>query len=775
MRPPSSPFDVVRLPRRSAPLGFAAGLAGVAAALALTHLLRPYTSETVFLVPFMAAVVLGTWFGGLAPGLVTVGVSFLVNQYYFGPPSHTWEVSSGSLIRLFIFAVVGVFVVLLLESRNRAVLQREEQRRWLHVTMASAGDGLVVTDAAGSVAFLNPIAERITGWTAAEARGRLLRDILHIVNETTGERVPDPVGKVLATGAVVGLANHTVLQTRDGRQVPIDDSAAPVVGPDGEIRGVVLLFRDVSERRGIERRLAEQADGLRQRAALVEQALDPIFARGLDRRIVFWNKASETLYGWTAEEAVGQNAHELLRTEFPQSVEAVENRLILTGVWDGEIVHTCRDGRRIVEESRHVLVHDDEGRGRIILEMNRDITARRRAEDERERALREAREANRLKDEFLTTLSHELRTPLNAILGWSQILLQASIDEETTRRALRTIARNAEAQSQLIADVLDVSRIVSGKLRITVQRVDVARLSAESLDSVRPAAEGKGIELRQDIAPESLWLRADPDRLQQILWNLLTNAIKFTPPGGTVTLRVAAGDSTVRISVVDTGVGITADFLPRVFERFSQRDSSTTRVHGGLGLGLAIVRHLAEAHGGTVWAESEGENLGATFTVALPVQPEQEQVAAERGEQLALGGAALDADARLTGVRVLVVDDEEDARDLVRQVLTSHGADVTSVHSTEAAMAEMEKARFDLLLADVGMPGEDGYSLIKRVRDLAPEAGGNTAALAVTAYGRPEDRFKALAAGFQRHLAKPASPDELLAAVSTLVGRRQRT
>jgi PAS domain S-box-containing protein len=775
MRPISSPFDAVRLPRRSLGLGYTAGLLAVAAALALTFALKPYTAETVFLVPFMAAVVIATWFGGMVPGLVAVGVSFLVNQYFFGPASHTLDVDESTLIRLFVFAAVGVFVVLVLESRYRAVVEREEQRRWLLVTMASAGDGLVVTDAAGEVIYMNPVAHRIIGRSEAEVRGRPLREVFRIVNEATREPVPDPVEKVIATGAVVGLANHTVLLAGDGREVPIDDSAAPVVGPDGDVRGVVLLFRDVSERRAIEQRLAEQSEGLRQRAALVEQALDPIFARGLDRRIVFWNKAAETLYGWSAAEAIGRNAHELLQTEFPETVEVLEARLILTGVWDGEITHTCRDGRHIVEESRHVLVHDTEGRGRIILEMNRDITARRRAEDERERALREAREANRVKDEFLTTLSHELRTPLNAILGWSQILIQSSLDAGTTDRALRTIARNAEAQSQLIADVLDVSRIVSGKLRVSVQRVELGRLAAEALDSVRPAAEGKEVELRQEIAQGPLWLRADPDRVQQILWNLLTNAIKFTPRGGCVTLRVSRDDAAMKVSVTDTGVGITQDFLPRVFERFSQGDSSTTRAHGGLGLGLAIVRHLAEAHGGTVMAESPGENLGATFTVVLPVQSSG-PAAGEEMQALPVSAGRPEPESipSVEGLRVLVVDDEEDARELVREVLSSRGAEVTTARSAEAALRAFGSP-FDVLVADIGMPGEDGYSLIKRVRGLPPDAGGQVAAVAVTAYGRPEDRFKALSAGFQQHLSKPVTPEELVLVVASLGGRRQRT
>ncbi len=758
-----SPFDIL-MPRTPSPRrGYATGVAGVAAAVLVTALLRPLTTQAVFLIPFLAAVFGAAWAGGLRAGLATIALALVVADYLFAAPFYSFRADAPDLVRLAVFAVVALFVVALAEARGRALRRLEEQRRWLLVTLASAGDALVVTDSDGRIVFLNPIAEEVLGWRGDEVRGRPLHEVFRIFNEFTREPVEDPAVKVMASGKVVGMANHTVLVARDGREVPIDDSAAPVRDDEGRTQGVVLLFRDVSERRSVERRLATQA-------ALAEQALDAIFARDLERKIVFWNRAAERLYGWPREEAIGRVPHELLQTVFPQPVDAIERAVLENGLWEGELTHTCRDGRIVIEESRHVVVRDDDGGARLILEINRDITARRRAEDERERALREARDANRLKDDFLSTLSHELRTPLNAILGWAHILQQSSLDEDTQRRALRTISRNAEAQNQLIADVLDVSRIVSGKMRLSVESVDLSRLAADACDSVRPAAEAKGITLRQAIEGPSLWVSADPDRVQQILWNLLSNAIKFTPRGGEVRLEVAITDSRARISVVDTGIGIPADFLPQVFERFAQRDGSTARAHGGLGLGLAIVRHLAESHGGTVTAQSAGENQGATFTVLLPVRAVHGASDDPQRQQAATVPYVVESPA-LKELRVLVVDDEEDARDLVREVLSRHGADVRTAQTAADALEALQRERFDLLVADIGMPGEDGYDLIQRVRALPPDRGGEVPAVAVTAYGRPQDRLRALAAGYQQHLAKPVMPGELVVVAASLFRR----
>jgi signal transduction histidine kinase len=417
-------------------------------------------------------------------------------------------------------------------------------------------------------------------------------------------------------------------------------------------------------------------------------------------------------------------------------------------------------------------------------ELKREIRVRQWGEEERARLLvreqearREAEEANRIKDEFLATLSHELRTPLNAMLGWAQVLRSGRVDEATTRRALEAIERNARAQAQLISDLLDVSRIITGKLRLDLRPVELPRIIDAALDSVRPAAEAKGIQLRVLLDPMASPLVADADRLQQVVWNLLSNAIKFTPEGGAVEVRQrqagggrtgGGGAGMVEIEVSDSGMGIRPDFLPYVFDRFRQAESTTTRHHGGLGLGLSIVRHLVELHGGTVSVESQGEGKGAAFRVRLPLrasEPAVERREAPRPAVFGSDGWPLD------GLHILVVDDEPDTRDLLATTLESCGARVTTVASVPEALSELDRARPDVVVSDIGVPGEDGYSLIRRLRARAAEQGGNVPAVALTAYARAEDRVRALAAGFQMHLAKPVDPAELVASVAALAGR----
>jgi PAS domain S-box-containing protein len=395
---------------------------------------------------------------------------------------------------------------------------------------------------------------------------------------------------------------------------------------------------------------------------------------------------------------------------------------------------------------------------------------------EQVRARKDAEDANRAKDEFLATLSHELRTPLNAILGWSRMLSDAKLDEEIRARGLETIQRNTLLQSQLIDDILDVSRIISGKLRLEVRPVELSSVVESAIESILPAAQAKEIRLQSVLDSHNCLISGDVNRLQQVIWNLLSNAIKFTPKGGRVQVRLERVNSHVEIIVTDTGMGIPPEVLPHVFERFRQADSATTRKHGGLGLGLAIVRHLVEMHGGTVQVESHGEGKGATFTVKLPLialrsaetLPEKSN---ERKHPTAEEGLVFDCAPELEGLHVLIVDDDPDGRVLVTTVLEQCGAKVSAVGSASEALSALQKLRPDVLISDIGMPGEDGYSLISKVRALPAEKGGKTPAAALTAYARAEDRLRILRSGFQIHLPKPVEPSELIAVVENLIGR----
>lgn len=394
-----------------------------------------------------------------------------------------------------------------------------------------------------------------------------------------------------------------------------------------------------------------------------------------------------------------------------------------------------------------------------------------------ERAARsEAERTSRMKDEFLATLSHELRTPLNAILGWSQVLRDDHADPQELTQGLATIERNARAQTQIIEDLLDMSKIISGKVRLDVQRIDLAPALAAAIETMRPAADAKGIRLQAVLDPVARPVSGDPNRLQQIFWNLLSNAIKFTPKGGRVQVVLERVNSHLEVSVIDTGEGIKAEFLPHVFDRFRQQDASTTRQHGGLGLGLAIVKQLVELHGGSVRVKSGGPGAGTTFIVALPLtvlHPEAEPPGSERRHpQAGSSPAPLSSQGlNLTGVKVLVVDDEADARALVKRLLEDRGAVVRTAGTVAEAMRLLDEAGPDVLVSDIGMPGEDGYAFIQRVRALGAGHGGSVPAVALTAYARAEDRMKAILAGFQMHVAKPVEPAELLTMVASLAGR----
>jgi len=386
-------------------------------------------------------------------------------------------------------------------------------------------------------------------------------------------------------------------------------------------------------------------------------------------------------------------------------------------------------------------------------------------------ARRAAEDANRLKDEFLSTVSHELRTPLTAINGWALMLRAGRLDSAQSARALETIVRSAKSQNQLIDDLLDVSRIIAGKLRLDVAPLKLGSVIEAAIETVRPAAEAKGIRVSALLDPAADAMYGDAERLQQVVWNLLSNAVKFAPNGGRVEVRLERADSYVEIVVADNGQGIKPEFLPYVFERFRQEDGGTNRQQGGLGLGLAIVRHIVELHGGTVRVASEGLGKGATFTVALPIARARAVTPAESRDNASGGILASINPPSLVGVRALFVDDEADARELIGMILAERGAEVRTAVSATEALAACNEWRPDILIADIGMPGEDGYTLMKKLRAREKLRGGHIPAIALTAYARREDRLRALSAGYEYHVPKPIEPVELLAAVASLANR----
>jgi PAS domain S-box-containing protein len=489
------------------------------------------------------------------------------------------------------------------------------------------------------------------------------------------------------------------------------------------------------------------------------------------------NQAAVTLYGYSREEFLTMSIRDIQPAEDVPAIEAY-TKIPAAFANASEMRHKKKDGTIIEVE---VIWHELLYRGRhAALVMANDITDRKRAEEEREELLikeQKAREgaeaANRTKDEFLATVSHELRAPLNAMLGWAQILRTTRVDDATLAHAIEIIERSARTQSRLIEDLLDTARIVSGKLRLDIQPVDLTSLIENAVEVLQPAAVAKRIEIQLMLNVGREVITGDPDRLQQIVWNLLSNAIKFTPHGGRVEVHLERADPHVRITVSDTGKGISPEYLPFIFDRFRQADGSSTHRHTGLGLGLSLVRHLVELHGGTVYAKSSGEGQGASFIIDLPLRAVLPQTT--EGDLPVFGGMGALGSPSLNGVWALVIDDEADARELVATLLQQCGAKVTSVGSAQEALAVLEAGehgrRPDVVVSDVSMPDVDGYELMRQVRELAPEMGGRIPAVALTAYGRSIDRIRALSAGFQMHMPKPVEPAELATVVASLTGR----
>jgi PAS domain S-box-containing protein len=552
-------------------------------------------------------------------------------------------------------------------------------------------------------------------------------------------------------------------QKKDGSPINVEITSHRL--DFGGHRAEFVLANDITERKRAEVALRESEDRYRD---LVDNSHELMCTHDLDGRILSVNPWAAHVLGYPQQALIGANVRDGLLREFRPKFDDYIREIKANGYARGIMqVQTAKGEIRLWEYYNTLRTEGVETP--IVRGMAHDVTERRQALHREKEARMEAEAANRLKDEFLSTLSHELRTPLTAIIGWSKILMEGDVDPEKQPQALETIVRNAQAQGQLINDLLEVSRIITGKLNLNFDPCQFQPIIEAAIESLRPTAEAKGVKIKALFEPRVGLVSGDADRLQQVVWNLLSNAVKFTRSGGLVEVRFQRINSHAEIVVADNGEGIKPDFLPHVFERFRQADGSTTRAHGGLGLGLAIVRHLVELHGGTVHAESEGEGRGATFTVRLPLlMPDHQRTEPQRRQVATFDLSRSDSSAVLTGLRVLIVDDEEDARELVSTMLGRSGAVVQAASSAREALALLESWKPQVLIADIGMHGEDGYDLIRKVRTLPENQGGNIPAVALTAYARVEDRLRALSSGFQVHLAKPVDPDELAVAVRNL-------
>jgi PAS domain S-box-containing protein len=647
---------------------------------------------------------------------------------------------------------------------------------YLAAIVESSTDAVLSMDLSGAIRSGNPSSERMYGYTAEELIGRPIYTL--IPPERHAEE-----REILARIRRGERVEHfeTVRVTKDGRKLDVSLSVSPIRDAAGTIIGIAKVARDITEQKRLERELAAQREWFRVTLASIG---DAVIATDVQGRVSFMNSVAAQLTGWRVEDALGEpylKVFNIVNEQTGMAIAGPLERVLAEGTIVGLANHTAliaADGTERPIEDSGAPIRDRDGRILGTVLVFRDASERRRADTERrsvaiererlleaERAARaEAERANRVKDEFVAMVSHELRTPLNAILGWTQLMMQSRADPDVIGRGLDVIARNTRLQAQLISDLLDMSRIVSGKLRLSIEKVELRALLEDAVESVERAAVEKNVAIQCELAASSI-VAGDPSRIQQIVWNLLWNAIKFTPAGGRVLVRLRQRAANAEITIADTGVGIAPELLPSIFDRFQQGNVSITRRFGGLGLGLAIVRHLVDLHGGTIRADSPGEGRGATFTVVLPSSALAPTMGAHDS---ALDSMASPTD-MLAGVRVLVVEDEADTRDFLRRFLTDYGAEVITARSATEALALVQQARPSLLVSDIGLPDVDGYELLRRIRVNEPSGARNIPAIALTAYARSEDRDRAFSAGYDAHLAKPIEAPLLLAAAVDLL------
>jgi PAS domain S-box-containing protein len=660
---------------------------------------------------------------------------------------------------------------------------RQSEERFRLLVESVRDYAIFMLDPSGHILTWNAGAQRFKGYSADEIIGQHFSRFYPPTEVARGL----PEHELQVASKVGAFEDEGWRVRKDGSLFWANVVITAMRDAQGELVGFAKVTRDLTQRRAHEEDLRRSEERFR---LLIEGVADyAIFMLDPNGRVSTWNMGAERIKGYAANEIIGQH----FSIFYPQDVRdsGWPDHELQVAAEKGKFVDTGwrlrKDGTTFWANVTITALRDDAGQLLGFAKLTRDLTQAKRAEametanqqreemlDAERNARITAQRATRLKDEFLATLSHELRTPLSAILGWTQLLLRAerSKGPEEQKRAIEIIDRNARAQVKLIDDLLDLSRVMTGKLRLDLHQVSLASIVEAAVDSARPSADVKGIRLKAILSSHQDIVSADSARLQQVVWNLLTNAIKFTPKGGQVQVLLQRVNSHLELSVSDTGIGIPVNYLPHVFDRFSQKDSSTTRVFGGLGLGLAICKQLVELHGGSIRAASLGEGRGATFSVQLPLSIAQlndrsgprvhPTAETQTGEMVSLP--------RLEEVHVFVVDDEPDARELLRTVLQDQGAKVTTFASAEDALVALNTTKPTVLVCDIGMPKMDGYQLIRTLR-AAESRRERIPALALTAFARAEDRKRSLVAGYQAHLAKPFDVGELILVVADLVGR----
>ena len=861
------------------------------AAVFLRWLLDPYIGDSFPFITLFGAVAWSVWVGGRTPAMVTALVGYFAAQWLFVEPRGTFGIDqTASLVGLAAYTLTCVLIIWMGHAARTAQRRAREGSELLRVTLRSIGDAVITTDTRGNVTYLNEVAESLTGWPVADARGQSLEIVFRIVNETTGAVVENPATRALREGIVVGLANHTTLIRRDGTQCPIDDSAAPIRDESGRVSGSVLIFRDVTAARKDAQNKARQLLTARLLAAIVDSSDDAIISKNLKGIIQSWNSGAERLFGHAAADAIGKHislvipperiaeedeiiarmsagdrihhfetervradgrriqvslsispikdetgavvgASKIARditerkraeAERQKFVTLVENSTDFIGISDldgtptfvnhaglelvglrsfGEAMSTpvrefffpedqswimqdffpqvLADGHGEVEvRFRHfrtgdaiwmaykvIVLADESGKPNGFATVSQNVTERREMLDEVRALATNLSEADRRKNEFLATLAHELRNPLAPISNAVQVLRRRGAgDVDAVESSSELLERQVAQMSRLVDDLIDMSRITSGRIELRKERIDLSTVVTHAVETTRPQFRSMNQELRIAIPEEPVMLYADPARLTQVLGNLLNNACKFSNRGGKVWLTVAPENGDVDIRVRDNGIGMTQDEIPRVFDMFTQLDTSLERSRDGLGIGLTLVRTLVELHGGSITVHSEGRGRGSEFVVRLP------RVA--KGETM----PATNHDAPAPVVprrRILIVDDNEDGATSLSMLLNLVGHQTFTANDGHEALSAFERIRPDVALLDIGLPGINGFEVARRIRELP--FGREAVLIAVTGWGQEDDRSRSRAAGFDAHLVKPVNHEELTKLLAAMPSHAVKT
>ena len=737
---------------RSSLKAYLLGFLALVLAVLLRWMLDPLMGDALPLVTLFGAVAAAVWLGGYRVAIPVALTGLLACHYLFIEPR-------GSIVLNDIPNFVGLIAYLLTcaviigfgEVARVAQARITESREVFRVTLRSIGDAVITTDIKGCVTYINGVGELLTGWSHEDALGQPLDRVFPIVNEVTRQPVDSPAARALREGVVVGLANHTVLIRKNGAECPIDDSAAPIRNEFGYVSGCVLIFRDVTAQRQVEREKANQLHTARLLASIVESSNDAIIAKSLDGIIQSWNAAAERLFGFTAEEAVGKH----ISLVIPPDRLAEEEQIISSLKAGRRIEHyeterVRHDGRRIFVSLTISPIKDDAGNVTGASKIARDVGEQKRLEDDLRRLAADLSENDRRKNEFLATLAHELRNPLAPMSNMLEVVKRADGDGNVLKQAHDTIERQLGQMVRLVDDLLDLNRITHDRLELRRSEVELSSVIQQGVEVARPLIDAAAHELIIDLPDEPVYLNADRARLAQLFGNLLNNSCKYTRPNGKISLTAKLVGDEVVVTVKDNGAGIPPDKLDSIFDMFMQVEHTTERSQGGLGIGLTSVKRLAEMHGGTIEAKSGGEGQGSEFVVTLPVL--------HKPADAVSSVATVQSPPKR---RILIVDDNKDSADSLAMLLEITGNQTYMAHDGEAAVEAVEKYRPEVVLLDIGLPKLDGHEVCRRVREQP--WGKDIIVIALTGWGQEDDRRRSEEAGFNGHLVKPVDYDKLLA------------